>query len=45
MHWAVGSGLIIGRSDTELAPRDTATRAEVATMFKRLVTMMVKPKQ
>ena len=43
MHWAVGSGLIIGRSETELAPRDTATRAEVATMFKRLVTMMVKP--
>ena len=42
MHWAVGSGLIIGRSETELAPRDTASRAEVATMFKRLVTMMVK---
>ena len=43
MHWAVGSGLIIGRSNTELAPRETATRAEVATMYKRLVTMMVKP--
>lgn len=43
MHWAIGSGMLIGRSDTILAPRGTATRAEVATMFKRLVTMMVKP--
>ena len=43
MHWAIGSGMLIGRSDTILAPRGTATRAEVATMFKRLVTIMVKP--
>lgn len=43
MRWAIGSGLLIGRSDTILAPRGTATRAEVATMFKRLVTLMVKP--
>ena len=43
MRWAVGCGLLVGRSNTELAPQATATRAEVATMFQRLVTLMVKP--
>lgn len=45
MRWAVGSGLFIGRSDIFLAPKATATRAEVATMLMRLVAMMVKPIQ
>ena len=40
MRWAVGCGLFRGRSDTELAPRGTATRAEVATVFRRLETLV-----
>ena len=35
MQWAVGSGLITGRTNTTLNPRDTATRAEIATMLAR----------
>jgi hypothetical protein len=40
MEWAVGAGLITGRSNiigTELAPKDTATRAEVAAILRRFV--------
>jgi hypothetical protein len=40
LAWAVGSGIITGRSNpvgTELAPKGTATRAEVAAMIERLV--------
>ncbi|MCL2393005.1 MAG: S-layer homology domain-containing protein, partial [Oscillospiraceae bacterium] len=31
------AGLIVGRSDGRFAPRDTATRAEVATIFARFL--------
>lgn len=36
MTWAVSIGLFKGRSDTELAPQATATRAEAATVFQRI---------
>ena len=45
MAWAVGVGLFRGDDLGCLNPRDDATRAEVATLMERLVTMMVKPKQ
>ena len=35
MQWAVGSGLISGRTNTTLNPKDTATRAEIATIIMR----------
>ncbi|MBQ9121305.1 MAG: S-layer homology domain-containing protein [Clostridia bacterium] len=35
MKWAVAVGLFEGRSETELAPDATATRAEVATLLNR----------
>ena len=42
MRWAVGIGLIRGRTTDTLAPKGTATRAEVATMFMRFVEYLVK---
>lgn len=42
MNWAVGCGLITGRSAETLAPADNATRAEVATVMQRLIQLMVK---
>ena len=39
--WVVSCGLITGRDDTELAPGATATRAEVATMLRRIIEMLV----
>jgi hypothetical protein len=35
MTWAVGTGLIAGRTETTLAPGGTATRAEAATLLRR----------
>ena len=35
MAWANASGLIIGRSSTELAPKGAATRAELAAILHR----------
>ena len=35
MTWAVENGIIQGVTDTSLAPRGTATRAQVATIFMR----------
>jgi hypothetical protein len=35
--WAVGGGLIAGRTATTLSPQGTATRAEVATILARYV--------
>lgn len=40
MGWAVRTGLITGRTDTELAPRETATRAEVATILMRFINTL-----
>ncbi len=42
MAWAVGTGLIQGRSGSALAPQGSATRAEVATVLQRLVERMGK---
>ena len=42
MSWAVQSGLLKGRNGTELAPQATATRAEVATILQRYVTLLAK---
>jgi hypothetical protein len=36
MSWAVGAGLITGRSGA-LAPRGAATRAEVSATLRRLI--------
>lgn len=34
-EWAFGNGIINGKSETTLSPKDNATRAEVATMLMR----------
>lgn len=38
LQWAVGSGLITGRTTTTIVPRGTGTRAEAATIFQRFCT-------
>lgn len=45
MSWAYGSGIISGKatsSGTNLAPRDTATRAEVSAILERFVKLIAK---
>lgn len=42
VQWSVGSGLILGKSDTTLNPSDNATRAEAATVFMRFTEMLKK---
>ena len=42
VQWSVGSGLILGKSDTMLNPSDNATRAEAATVFMRFTEMLKK---
>ncbi len=37
MNWAVGKGLINGKSETKLAPKDNATRAEIAAILQRFI--------
>ena len=37
MKYAVGSGLIKGKTSTTLNPQDSATRAEVATILQRFI--------
>ena len=37
MQWAVGSGLVKGKSGNLLDPQGTATRAEIAAMLHRLI--------
>ena len=39
IQYAVGSGLINGRSETTLAPQDNATRAETAAIMMRFAKM------
>ena len=39
MRWAVENHIIYGRSDTELAPREKITRAEMITMLLRYDAM------
>lgn len=42
VKWAVESGLIAGQSETLLAPRASATRAEIAVIVKNYVETFVK---
>ncbi len=42
MKYAVGSGLIKGRTETTLNPKDATTRAEMATMIYRFYTQIAK---
>ena len=42
MQWAVGSGAVGGRTNTTLNPKDTATRAEIATIIMRYRTEIAK---
>ena len=37
MQWAVGNGLIKGKSENLLDPQGTATRAEISTMLHRFI--------
>ena len=36
MAWACGKGIINGRTESTLAPKENAARAEVATMLMRM---------
>ena len=42
MHWMTMHGVITGMDDGTLAPKDNATRAQIATMFMRFVEAMEK---
>lgn len=42
MRWAVGTGLITGRTSATLEPKGTATRAEIATIMMRYCTEAAK---
>ena len=37
MNWAVGTGLITGKTNTTINPKDGATRAEIATILQRFI--------
>lgn len=37
MNWAVGKGLMKGKSETTLNPKDNATRAEIAAILQRFI--------
>lgn len=43
MEWAVAVGLIHGRSTVCLAPRDMASRAEVAQLLSRFMELQAQP--
>ena len=38
VKYAIGSGLMKGRTDRTINPRDNATRAEIATIIRRFIT-------
>ena len=38
IQWAIGSGLIKGRSETTLNPKDNANRAEIAAILHRFLS-------
>lgn len=42
MSWAVGCGLISGKSGGTLDPAGSATRAEVAAVFQRMISLLVQ---
>lgn len=37
VQYAVGAGIMKGKSDTTLNPKDNATRAEIATILQRFL--------
>ena len=37
MNWAVGTGLMKGKSATTINPKDNATRAEIAAILQRFI--------
>ncbi|MBE7055515.1 MAG: S-layer homology domain-containing protein, partial [Ruminococcaceae bacterium] len=37
MNWAVGTGLMKGKSTTTINPKDNATRAEIAAILQRFM--------
>ena len=37
MNWAVGKGIITGKSESTLNPKDNATRAEIAAMLYKFI--------
>ncbi|MEG2350991.1 MAG: S-layer homology domain-containing protein, partial [Hungatella sp.] len=39
LQWACGAGIITGKSDSVLDPGGNATRAEVAAMLQRFLTL------
>ena len=43
VKWAVGVGLIRGRSETTVNPLDTACRAEVAQVIKNFCDKVIAP--
>ncbi len=43
VQWAVGTGLINGKSDGRLDPAGNATRAEVSTILQRLISNVLVP--
>lgn len=42
MRYAVGSGLIKGKSNSTLEPQDNATRAEIAAVYKDLLKLIIR---
>ena len=34
--WAIGNGILTGRTESTIAPLETATRAETATLIQRM---------
>jgi hypothetical protein len=41
MNWAVGTGLMNGMDEKTLAPKDNATRAQVAAMIERYIENII----
>ena len=37
MQYVVGSGIIAGKTNSTLNPKDNATRAEIAVMLERFI--------
>lgn len=45
MEWAVGVGLVSGRSETTLAPKGQTTRAELAQILMNFQGLMKKQEE
>jgi hypothetical protein len=42
MTWAVANGIVTGKSATTLDPEGNATRAEIATIYVRVMAYLAK---